>query len=239
MKRAALALLWFLAAPAFAWNLFADFGGVCDGVADVSPAFNNAVAAAIASPSDKVVSLPAGNCVFYSKPATLRDGVAVIGQGKSVTVLRRAYNGSFFTLTGQGVRLEHLTIYADQNTSGGVGVEMLASEALGAGGNHVLRHLWVTGRGTWVIPLGAWGQDKTTAPIGIRTVYMSDVNVFNATYQALTLWHCHACEWVGGGAYQGFGTTQQVVIGPGTNVRVDANYDRAQAVIYPGVLRAP
>jgi len=65
------------------------------------------------------------------------------------------------------------------------------------------------------------------------------VSVFNATWQAMTWWGCVSCEWFGGGAYQGFGTTQAIVIG-GNNAYKDyvsANVDWASSTGYSGVMR--
>jgi hypothetical protein len=227
-----------LSTAALAHDLTA-FGGACDGVTDNTPALNAANAAALASATDKTVNIPAGNCLFASQPNLITNGVSLIGQGKGTTVLIRGYSGNFLRLLGNGVRIENLSLHAGAGTSGGIGIEMVASNTLGAGGNHVLRHIWITsGSGaTWAIPLGAWGDGRTIAPIGIRTIYMQDVTVFNATFQAMTWWHCHGCEWYGGGAYQGSGTTQQIVVGPGTNNRIDANYDKAAAIIYTGTMR--
>jgi hypothetical protein len=217
------------------------FGGQCDGLTDNTPALNAAIAAAQGAVADKVIRLPAGQCLFKSQPAALADGVALIGQGKTATVLQRAYNGNFLRITGEGVRVENLTIWANAGTTGGIGIEMLASDALGPGGNHVIRSVWISGEGKWTIPLGAWGHERNAAPAGIRAVMLQDVSVFNATWQAMTFWGCVSCEWFGGGAYQGFGTTQAIVIG-GRHAyrnRVDANIDWPASTVYPGVMRPP
>jgi len=232
------ALILFLCFSAHAADLTA-YGGKCDNVFDNTPALNSAIAAAIASPTDKTINIPAGDCNFNSQPATLKAGIGILGQGKAVTVLHRNYNGNFLHIEGNGVRVKDLTIYANINTTGGIGIEMVASDAVGSGGNHVISSVWITGMGTWAIPLGAWGHERYQLPAGIRAIILQDVSVFNATWQAMTWWGCVSCEWFGGGAYQGFGTTQAIVIG-GNNAYKDyvsANVGWASSTVYSGVMR--
>lgn len=207
--------------------------------ADTTPSLNAAIAAAVASPTDKTINLPAGDCRFATQPAPLSGGVALVGQGKATTVLRRAYSGDFLKITGNGVRVSSLSVYADAGTSGGVGIQMVADNTQ-AGGNHLIENVWVTGLGTWAVPLGTWGADRSLAPAGIRTVTLRDVSLFNATSWGAVLWGCVSCEWFGGGVYQGYGTTQAIVVG-GTNAsrnRIDANIDWNASTVYSGVLRS-
>jgi hypothetical protein len=216
----------------------APFQGACNGVTNDTPALDAQALAAVTG-RDKEISFPSGQCLFFTPPAPIRGGVSLIGQSKSTTVFIRKYSGSFLTIYGQGSRVENLTIYADAGTSGGVGIYMASSEAEGAGGNHVLKHLWITGSGTWSIPVFLDGSGKTVAPKGIRTVTAYDLSVFNATGWALECWDCVGFEWFGGGAYQGFGATQAIVIGgpQGANSYVNAMIDRAASTIYPSAMR--
>lgn len=217
----------------------AKFSGVCDGVTDDTPALNADIAVALGGP-DKIIEFPGRQCAFLSQPMPISGSVSLIGQSKSSTVLIRKFNGNLLTVHGQGTRIENLTLYADAGTTGGIGIYMESSESLGAGGNHVIRSVWITGKGTWAIPLFAMGQFKTVAPIGIRTITLQDVSVFNATSWAAELWNCIGCEWFGGGAYQGFGTTQAIAIGGGSvKNRVDANIDWAASTVWSGAMRTP
>jgi hypothetical protein len=234
MKKFIITVLLFLSLSAFA----APFQGVCNAVTDATPALNAQAAAAMLS-SDKEILFPSGQCAFYSAPAPIKGGVSLIGQSKSTTVFMRKYSGSLITLHGQGSRIENLTLYAEAGTSGGIGIHAISSEALGAGGNHVLRSIWVTGNGTWAIPVFLDGSGKTADPKGIRTVTAYDLSVFNATSWALECWDCVGFEWFGGGAYQGFGTTQAVVVGGsmGANSYINSMIDRASSTIYPSAMR--
>lgn len=231
--------LFYIFLLLFTQGVFAaPFEGVCDGITDDAPALTAQILSASQS-ADKEIVFPARQCAFYSAPAALVRGVSLIGQGKSNTVLIRKFNGNFLTIYEQGSRVESLTIYADPGTSGGIGIYMVSSEARGAGGNHVVRSVWITGIGTWVVPLFGDGTLKTTAPKGLRAVTLTDVSVFNATFWAYTCWDCVSVEWFGGGAYQGFGTTQAVAIGgpQGALNYVNANIDYAASTIYPEVMR--
>ena len=63
-----------------------------------------------------------------------------------------------------------------------------------------------------------------------------------STRKRLTMrWNCIACEWFGGGAYQGFGTTQALAVGGalGTENLIHAQIDQAASTIWAGQLRAP
>jgi len=229
-----LFLLLLVCSSAFS----APFQGVCDGVTNDTPALNAQILSASTS-RDKEIVFPAATCVFMSQPVALRNGVSLIGQSKSLTVLLRKYSGSFLTVYNQGTRIENLTIFADQNTNGGYGIYMVSDEVNGAGGNHVIRSVWVTGSGTWGIPVFLYGSNKTNNPKGIRTVVAYDLSVFNATFWAFECWDCVGFEWYGGGAYQGFGTTQSVAIGGsmGANSYVSAQIDKAASTFWPSAMR--
>lgn len=235
----ALAIAAFLTLGQAAAHDLADFGGVCDGLTDNTPALNAAIAAALASPSDKVINIPTGRCMMLSKPSPLSGGVSIVGQGKSNSVLVRAYSGDVLTITGNGTNIRDLTIFAEPGTHGNFGIHMIANEAVGAGGNHTIENVWVTGNGgTYGSAIFADGAGKTTAPAGIRTIFMKDVTAFNSTFWSVNWWNCIACEWYGGGVYQGFGTMQGIAVGGGTQAsRIDANIPMATSTIWPGALR--
>lgn len=217
-----------------------DFNGYPDGT-DTTPALNAAVSAAIAT-DDKTIYFSAGQYSFQTIPNAFPSLIRLVGQGLSATVFRRAYSGGkFLTLTGNGCGVKDLTLYANSGTSGGYGIHMIASDTLGAGGNHQIENVWITGKGTWAIPLFLDGINKLQAPAGLRTVHLTNVSVFNATLWAAEFWNCVSCEWFGGGAYQGFGTTQALAVGGalGTKNRIDANIDWAASTVWAGQMRGP
>lgn len=215
----------------------AQFRGVCDGITDDTQAFNDQIAAQARS-RDRVIEFPSAQCAFYSQPDPIYNGISLVGQGKSSTVLIRKYSGTFLTVRGNGSRIQDLTIYADAGTSNGFGIFLVADNN-SVGGNHVLRSIWVTGNGTWGIPIFLYGTERTIPPIGIRTVTAYDVSVFNAEFWAFECWDCIGFEWHGGGAYQGFGATQAIAIGGtfGVNNYVSAMIDKAASVIYDSAMR--
>lgn len=206
----------------------------CDGRADDSQAWTEAVQRALSGP-DKTIELPAGDCILESPPTPLTLGVSVRGQGKSWTVLHcRTPQTTCLAIRNQGTTVRDLTIYSD--TWGGVGIHMTSTDAA-AGGNHVIEHVWITG-GTWAVPLYIEAVGRTQPPLGVRAVILNDVSAFNATVWGAVLWDCIACEWRGGGVYQGSGTTQAIAVGGrSVNVRLDALIDLKSSTIYPGTLR--
>lgn len=216
----------------------AQFAGACDGVTDDTPALNAQIAA-LQNSNDKEIRFPASQCAFYSQPDALDRSVSLIGQSKSATVLVRKYSGTFLTIYGQGSRIENLTIFADTGTTGGYGITMLSDETHGSGGNHVIEHVWITGYGTWGIPLFGDGSGRISSPLGLRDVSINDLSVFNATFWAAECWDCVAFEWFGGGAYQGYGTTQSLAVGGANSAKnyINANIDYAASTFWSGAMR--
>jgi hypothetical protein len=212
------------------------YGGKPDG-SDTTPALNAAVAAALAS-DDKHIHFCAGLYSFLTAPATLSGSVRLSGEGKSTTILQREYSGDFLRATGNGFGLKELTLWAGPGTSGGLGLSLWASNALGSGGNHEIENVWVTGPGTWSCPLYLNGTG-TQSPAGLRTVSLKNVTVFNGTWWGAVLWDCIACEWFGGGVYQGFGTTQAIAVGGARSQKnyINADIDWAASTVWAGSLR--
>jgi hypothetical protein len=229
-------LLW--AMPAVALEIGA-FGGRPDG-SNTTPAWNAAIAAAVAG-SDKTIHFPAGDYTFSTPPGPLSGSVRIVGEGQMNTVLHRAYQGNpstdcglggmpasaacdFIVIRGKGSSLRDLTILADSRTAGGTGLHIVA-DAADAGGYHDIRNVWITGgasprtglsdaSGTYLIPLFLDGTQRPSGPLeGLRVVYLDNVTVWQGTWWAVDWWNCVACEWIGGGVYQGGGTTQNVSVG--------------------------
>lgn len=199
-----------------------QFGGVCDTVTDNTAAWAAAIAAAQASTTTKTIVLPAGVCGFSSQPATIPHGINVRGQGINGSMLLRNYSSSqnFINITGRGSVLRDFSISTAQGTSGGAGVFILSTNA-NVGGYHHLENMWITGSGapsgTWDIPIVINGQQSTTIP-GARVVFMNNVTLFNGTAWGMNWADCVGCTMMGGGVYQGGGTTQTIWVGGSQSV---------------------
>lgn len=228
-------VLWLVVTPALALDL-RDYGALCDGKQDTVPAWNAAVAAAKWAP-DRTIDIPAGACRFASPPAPLDFGIGVEGQGLANTTLRADYDGSFLEFRGSGTRILSLTVWKEAGRAWGWGIWCVATD-VNECGNPVMQDVWITGRGTWYSPLHIDGASYRTAqPLGARAVSLRNVHVFNGTGYGAVLWGTVGLEWIGGGAYQGFGSTQTVIVGGphSTRNRIDANV--GNLVAYPGSLR--
>lgn len=115
-----------------------DYGAVGDGTTDCTTAITNAVAAAIASPSTRIVNFPAGTFVISSAIA-LSSNIAFVGSGRATTIINQTSataNGISITSTPT-VRLSSLAINAAGSSGSAVasaaGATLLL-EAFGIGG---------------------------------------------------------------------------------------------------------
>jgi hypothetical protein len=221
-----------------------DFGAKADG-SDCTPALNAALAAA--SGPTRTIHIPAGEWAFLTQPNVFTMSQRLIGEGKHVTYLTFGLSNShFIQMQSSGAGLRELSLLAGAGTSGSVALRGFTSDdpAIGAGGNHVIEDVWITSKvgATWAIPLFLDGAARTIAPAGIRTVALRNVTVFNATLWAVEWWNTIACEWYGGGAYQGAGTTQSLAIGGplATENLIHADLPGAPtSTVAPGALRSP
>lgn len=216
----------------------ATYGGQPNG-SDTTPALAAAVTAACAGP-DRTVTFGAGHYVFLTQPAPITCGVTLVGQGIWQTYLTRAYNGTLLTFrTPLGGGARDLTIYAAPGTHSGIAIHVHSSDAQGPAGNQIFQHLVVSGEGTWLLPIFLDGTARTIPPNGVRTVLMVNVKVFNATWWAVEWWNCVGCEWYGGGAWAGFGTTQAIAVGGagGVGNYINAMIDWPVSVVWPGQMR--
>ena len=115
-----------------------DFGGAGDGTTDNVAAWNAAMAALPASPTDRLLHFPAGLFVFNSQPNPVTCAARIEGEGHVATKLMRGgnFNGTLIKWTGgaevyggtqgapgggAGGMLKHLSLDAGQ-TSGGSAV---------------------------------------------------------------------------------------------------------------------
>lgn len=219
-----------------------DYGALPDG-SDCTPALNAALADA--QGSVRSIHIPAGDWAFLTKPNPFTMSQRLIGEGKHVTYLTYGLsNTHFITMHSSGSGLRECTLLAGAGTSGSVALYCQTDDAgIGAGGNHVIEDVWITSKvgATWAIPIFLYGA-RTVAPQGIRTVSLRNVDVFNATLWAMEWWNTVACEWFGGGAYQGAGSTQNVYIGGplATGNLIHANLPGLPtSYVGPGALRSP
>jgi hypothetical protein len=217
-----------------------DLGGQPDG-SDTTPALAAALAASGSNSTPRRIHFGTGTYSFLTPPPVIANGMSLIGEGHSHTILERNYCGNFLTVRQQGSRVQDLTLFAGAGTSGGCGLRMVSDDT-DAGGNHVLDSVWITGPGTWTLPLYLDGSARTIAPLGIRDCQLSNVMVFRSTWWLMQWWNAVGCVWYGGGAFPGGVTSGYgiAVGGPQSTLNlIDAIIDPAISVIWSGALRAP
>jgi len=228
-----------------AWALdISVYGGQPDGT-DTTPALTAAVAAAHAGP-DRTIHFWAGEYAFLTPPPALSGGVQLVGEGKFNTKLTRHYsNAEFFVGYGNGLGFRNLALWTAPGTSGGIALHLIASDAVGRGGKHVIEDVRILAgsaepnKGTFALPLYLDGAARLTPPIGIRAVTLRNMTVFGATWHAVQWWNCIACEWFGGGVYMGSGTTESVVIGGPLAQKnyVEADINWTTSTVSPSAIR--
>ena len=181
-------------------------------------------AAAIAqagSGTDKIVHLFACTYHFDSVPAPISGGIEVLGQGLYTTFLERDYSPGasctaatceFIQVDDIGDTIKDLAIFAKGGTSGGWGLHVISSDARKT--NFVsIDNVYVSGDGTYAVTVFLDGLNSHSPLQGIRAVSLTNVSVFNGTVFGFECWNCVDMNWYGGGVWQGFGTTQSVVVG--------------------------
>lgn len=211
----------------------------CDGVTDDTAMYTAAIEYARVG-TDKTVELPAGICLMKQRTPELRDGVNLIGQNQSYSIIQCNVGGtSCVRVCMQGSRVENLAIWAGPQTRGGVGLQAVSCWGEAAG-NHVFRNLTINsapGGGLWLYTVQMDGSNRPTGPAGLRNVLLDNVAAFNATWTLASFWNCHTCEWRGGGAWQGAGTARGISVGQSTNVRLDMVYERPLSYLDTAALR--
>ncbi len=236
--------------PAWALDI-ADFGGWPDG-SDTTPAWNAALAAAQTGP-DRTIRFGQGSYFFDDFPDPITaDGITITGIGQWTTHLVRTFSTApfenFIELQGRGSLISRLEIATAPGTTGGRGLAIIATNFTAPGGKHKIEDVRISGvlvdgvhQGTWAVPLFLRGDQRTINPAGMRVVHLSNVAVFDGTMWAAVLWGCISCNWFGGGAWQGSGTTQGIAVGGagGQKNRIDADIDWRASVIWFGQMRGP
>ena len=209
----------------------ADYGmypGLGSGV-DCAPAFDLAIAAAIAS-GILTVYIPAGNYYFNTQPASITSAVRLVGDGLNSTVLIRNYNGSagvgMINLApgSSGAAIYSMAIDAASGTSGGHAIAATASAGAAVDGI-VMEDLWIStfGTDTWVSGIHIDGTLRATGAVGVRETSLRNVNVFGAAMRAVTLLSVVNFSWHGGGMYTAGGTGAGSILIDGT-ASVDSTY---------------
>jgi len=199
---------------------------------DSTAAWNAAIAHAIAG-SDKIVHLYACTYHFGSAPAPISHGIEVQGQGMYTTYLERDYSPGhgcaalaceFISTVDVGETIKDLAIFAERGTSGGWGLHAISTDAR-KGNDVTLDNVYISGYGTYSLPVYLDGRNSLQPPEGIRKVNFTNVAVFNGTWRGFECWNCVGMSWHGGGVWQGFGTTQEVLVGgPLSTVNMIAAY---------------
>ena len=215
------------------------YGGFPDG-SDTTPAWNAAL-------GNEKIEFGSGRYAFLTPPDKIdKDGVTIIGTGQWTTHLTRAYLpvnsfDPFIRLEGRGSRLQGFEITTLPGTTNGFGLSIYADNSR-PGGKHHIEHLRIAGQdhlGTWKVALHMNGEDRTINPVGMRSVHLNDVVVFDSTAWLATFRGCLSCEWYGGGAYQGGGTTNGInVAATSQKTRIDADIDWASSSVV-GSMRGP
>ena len=186
---------------------------------DSTAAWDTAISRAAAG-TDKTVHLFACKYRFDSMPLPITNGVEVVGQGLYSTFLERDYSPGarcaattceFIQVEDIGETVKDLAIFAAAGTSGGWGLHIISSDARRA--NFVsLDNVYISGYGTYTVPVFLDGTASLHDPKGIRAVHFTNVSVFNGTSRGFECWNCVDLNWQGGGVWQGFGTTEEVLV---------------------------
>jgi hypothetical protein len=187
---------------------------------DSTTAWNGAIARAVAG-TDKIVHLYACTYHFQSTPAPISHGIEVLGQGMYTTYLERDYSPGhgcaasaceFISTVDIGETIKDLAIFAARGTSGGWGLHAISTDAR-KGNDVILDNVYISGYGTYSLPVFLDGQKSLQPPEGIRKVNFTNVTVFNGTWHGFVCWNCVGMSWHGGGLWEGFGTTQDAIVG--------------------------
>lgn len=199
---------------------------------DSTTAWNASITRAI-NGNDKVVHLYGCTYHFYSAPVPISHGIEVQGQGMYTTYLERDYSPGhgcaataceFISTVDIGETIKDLAIFAGRGTSGGWGLHAISSDAR-KGNDVTLDNVYISGYGTYSLPVYLDGRNSVQPPEGIRKVNLTNLAVFNGTWRGFECWNCVGMSWHGGGVWQGFGTTQEVLVGgPMSTVNMIAAY---------------
>lgn len=219
MRRIILALLACVATVSAHAATIEQFGGDGDGITDNTPALNAAIDALYES-GDRTIQFGRGQYIFKSAPATITYGLHIVGQDKNSTILRADFNGgTFFHFTGadgSGGGMSNLALFADAGFAPGDAI-VLSGNAKTQPDMWQGEHIYITGPGNWYANFVAYGNDRTTPPQGLREVYLSDIQAFNATGYSFWFANVVGLHMFGGGVYTGSNCTMWIT-GLGTQL---------------------
>lgn len=190
------------------------YGAVGDGSTDDAAAIESAIAT--------------GKIVYFPKPATtyligrkitVGAPVAMVGDGKSATVLERGYSPTvdsdgIFNFTGGGTvcTIAGMTLRSKTGQTGGCLVSIVsgASDTLG-----LYRFddvdFTTTGTSTHAYTVYMDGTAKTSAPIGIRGVDFVGCSVFGGATSTMLIKGVLKFSFLGGGCYTAGGAASSNV----------------------------
>ena len=156
---------------------------------------------------------------FATPPNPIQGGIEVIGQGLTATYLERDYqpgatvaSAEFILVYDIGSSMRDLSLFAGRGTSNGIALHLIETDAR-RGGWNVFSDLYISGYGTYTIPVFLDGTLKVTQPKGARDITFRNVSIFNATSTTFECWNCINFQWLGGGYWQGAGTVQTLEVG--------------------------
>jgi len=217
-KIAAVAtLLWSMPASACPYDFADDYLADPNGVADSTPAWNQAMA-------DEVPCLTIlGTFRFYSPPDDILHAPAIVGLSLTSSQLVRSYDGgSFIRVRGlSGGRIAHIAIVADTGTTGGLGLSLEAGP-LGQASAWTFEGLsiqgWGSPFGTFSWPLHIWG-DGGPLP-GWRDGTIRNVTIFGHESGAM---YCRSCNSVKITGLATHGTSPKVWFSNPTHITIAAS----------------
>lgn len=218
------------------------WGGAGDGSTNNTPAFNAAIAA-LAGGGTIYFPASSGWYYFSSKPNPLFGGISVRGAGVSRSVLVRNYteadvrNGFLdmdVATTGLAnpCTISDIAIRAGNSTTGGSAINIESSSSV-AQGDILLDNLYITGTGTFNYDVRVDGQEKSSAPEGVRSVHIRDSIFFQYTVAGVILLAFNNCSIFNTGIFDTAGTPSVASFVADGGAAVDANYLQAQLIFCP------
>jgi hypothetical protein len=128
---------------------------------------------------------------FATKPSEIYGNVMIRCEEMASTQLIRNYTeadarAGFIDMdvtngyaTNAGGGIQDCTLYAATGTTGGSAINIESSATISQGFIK-LSHLYISGAGTWNYGIRMDGQEKSTDPIGVRDVFITDTMVFQS-----------------------------------------------------------
>jgi len=172
----------------------ANYGGNGNGIADNTTAYNDFLAACVASTNRDCI-IPPGVYVFNSQPNCISSNVHLYGGGGLDAVeLKRDYNGAgnkgliCIEAGGGGTTIENLVILSAAGRTGGSMLSVIATTTTQIS-SIVLKDLRLTTLGSCTNDYSLYidGTGATSTPIGVRDLSMINVVTFGANLASQAL----------------------------------------------------